>query len=223
MTYRSEKWSGRLDSNQRPPAPKAGALPGCATPRHHQRQGHLLSHAPGATPAAPGCLPPAAGVECAREVNHGSSGEMCEPGVFLSDHPRRRFREILLRTLQAERREDRAPLRLSPPGLPMRPGSQRTRPAVSPRSAGSDPVAPATSATPARGVRKDPVCIRRPPAYQPLQSNLNPHRRHLMHPLTFARSCDSPHRGHTVSPVSDPSGPSGRGAVGSFPITTSGA
>jgi hypothetical protein len=25
--------SGRLDSNQRPPAPKAGALPSCATPR----------------------------------------------------------------------------------------------------------------------------------------------------------------------------------------------
>ena len=33
VTYRSGKWSGRLDSNQRPPAPKAGALPGCATPR----------------------------------------------------------------------------------------------------------------------------------------------------------------------------------------------
>ena len=28
-----EKWSGRLDLNQRPPAPHAGALPGCATPR----------------------------------------------------------------------------------------------------------------------------------------------------------------------------------------------
>src|SRR5262245_28511241 len=27
------KWSGRLDLNQRPPAPHAGALPGCATPR----------------------------------------------------------------------------------------------------------------------------------------------------------------------------------------------
>ena len=27
------KWSGRLDSNQRPPAPHAGALPNCATPR----------------------------------------------------------------------------------------------------------------------------------------------------------------------------------------------
>ena len=26
-------WSGRADSNGRPPAPKAGALPGCATPR----------------------------------------------------------------------------------------------------------------------------------------------------------------------------------------------
>src|SRR5882672_10859609 len=27
-------WSGRRDSNSGPPAPKAGALPGCATPRH---------------------------------------------------------------------------------------------------------------------------------------------------------------------------------------------
>src|SRR5689334_18755446 len=30
-----EIWSGRGDLNARPPAPKAGALPGCATPRHH--------------------------------------------------------------------------------------------------------------------------------------------------------------------------------------------
>ncbi len=29
-----EIWSGRGDLNARPPAPKAGALPGCATPRH---------------------------------------------------------------------------------------------------------------------------------------------------------------------------------------------
>ena len=28
------RWSGRLDLNQRPPAPHAGALPSCATPRH---------------------------------------------------------------------------------------------------------------------------------------------------------------------------------------------
>src|SRR5215468_3665267 len=28
-----EKWSGRLDLNQRPLAPHASALPGCATPR----------------------------------------------------------------------------------------------------------------------------------------------------------------------------------------------
>ena len=35
VTYELGKWSGRLDSNQRPPAPKAGALPGCATPRLH--------------------------------------------------------------------------------------------------------------------------------------------------------------------------------------------
>ena len=35
------RWSGRLDSNQRPPAPKAGALPGCATPRQIQFYGSL--------------------------------------------------------------------------------------------------------------------------------------------------------------------------------------
>ena len=39
LSYRREalgigvKWSGREDLNLRPPAPKAGALPGCATPR----------------------------------------------------------------------------------------------------------------------------------------------------------------------------------------------
>jgi site-specific DNA recombinase len=30
---KNEQWSGREDLNLRPPAPKAGALPGCATPR----------------------------------------------------------------------------------------------------------------------------------------------------------------------------------------------
>src|SRR5208337_4944688 len=29
----NENWSGRADLNRGPPAPKAGALPGCATPR----------------------------------------------------------------------------------------------------------------------------------------------------------------------------------------------
>ena len=31
---KGETWSGRPDSNRGLPAPKAGALPGCATPRH---------------------------------------------------------------------------------------------------------------------------------------------------------------------------------------------
>jgi hypothetical protein len=31
-------WSGRRDLNSGPPAPKAGALPGCATPRHEVRK-----------------------------------------------------------------------------------------------------------------------------------------------------------------------------------------
>ena len=34
------RWSGRLDLNQRPPAPHAGALPSCATPRH----GTMIAH-----------------------------------------------------------------------------------------------------------------------------------------------------------------------------------
>ena len=32
-----ERWSGRLDSNQRPPHPQCDALPGCATPRPGRR------------------------------------------------------------------------------------------------------------------------------------------------------------------------------------------
>ncbi len=35
-------WSGRLDSNQRPPAPHAGALPSCATPRPFGRVAQRL-------------------------------------------------------------------------------------------------------------------------------------------------------------------------------------
>jgi hypothetical protein len=34
---RGSSWSGREDLNLRPPAPKAGALPGCATPRRGRR------------------------------------------------------------------------------------------------------------------------------------------------------------------------------------------
>src|SRR5438067_9647494 len=44
------KWSGRLDSNQRPPAPKAGALPGCATPR--RLYSNRLQEAPPKRPSA---------------------------------------------------------------------------------------------------------------------------------------------------------------------------
>ena len=40
------------------------------------------------------------------------------------------------------------------------------------------------------------------PAYQPLQSNLKWHARHLMHPFTFASSRDSPQRGQVVTSTS---------------------
>src|SRR3954470_5027654 len=36
--------SGREDSNLRPPAPKAGALPGCATPRWKAEGKYMVSH-----------------------------------------------------------------------------------------------------------------------------------------------------------------------------------
>jgi hypothetical protein len=37
------KWSGREDLNLRPPAPKAGALPGCATPRQNSTINPIVS------------------------------------------------------------------------------------------------------------------------------------------------------------------------------------
>ena len=43
------KWSGRADLNGRPPAPKAGALPGCATPR----PAYLTTGLPTGPPASP--------------------------------------------------------------------------------------------------------------------------------------------------------------------------
>ena len=65
--FTSEKWSGRLDSNQRPPAPKAGALPGCATPRLRwilcdirasSTWSLAASRASGSTPRSPDGSPP---------------------------------------------------------------------------------------------------------------------------------------------------------------------
>ncbi len=50
------------------------------------------------------------------------------------------------------------------------------------------------------------MCWKGPQPYHPLQSNLNPHLRHLMHPFTLASSCDSPQRGHVVSSASTPCG-----------------
>jgi site-specific DNA recombinase len=37
QSAKNEEWSGRPDLNRGPPAPKAGALPGCATPRREVR------------------------------------------------------------------------------------------------------------------------------------------------------------------------------------------
>ena len=46
--YDIRSWSGREDSNLRPPAPKAGALPDCATPRllYYNMLAKLLSRYP---------------------------------------------------------------------------------------------------------------------------------------------------------------------------------
>jgi hypothetical protein len=46
---RNGVWSGRPDSNRRPPAPKAGALPGCATSRRVRHLNSTFTHAAGAT------------------------------------------------------------------------------------------------------------------------------------------------------------------------------
>src|SRR5437016_6439204 len=44
---RGLQWSGRLDLNQRPLAPQASALPGCATPRYGSSGGSVVTSAPG--------------------------------------------------------------------------------------------------------------------------------------------------------------------------------
>jgi hypothetical protein len=56
------QWSGREDSNFRPPAPHAGALPGCATPRPNLRLYRgpwptTSAAARGFLPAPAGCRP----------------------------------------------------------------------------------------------------------------------------------------------------------------------
>ena len=62
-----EVWSGRLDLNQRLPAPEAGALPGCATPRRFytkkiEQESQVLSSF---------CF----SRECFYDINHWGSGE----------------------------------------------------------------------------------------------------------------------------------------------------
>lgn len=50
LSVQHRRWSGRPDSNRRPPAPKAGALPGCATPRssaHYHGSGEARRTASG--------------------------------------------------------------------------------------------------------------------------------------------------------------------------------
>src|SRR5579883_1473126 len=47
------EWSGRPDLNRGPPAPKAGALPGCATPRHEVRLDYTALANADAAPRGP--------------------------------------------------------------------------------------------------------------------------------------------------------------------------
>ena len=85
-------WSGRGDLNPRPPAPKAGALPGCATPRRRRK-----CTAP--TEGRPGCdrwsQPPGAarpplgeqltrGCSCQRSISSGNSARRNETNSFAS-------------------------------------------------------------------------------------------------------------------------------------------
>ena len=76
----SHRWSGRRDLNPRPPAPKAGALPGCATSR-----GQGVGPQRGLEPRPPtyeaGALP----VELPR---HGLAGEIRTHGLFVPNEAR---------------------------------------------------------------------------------------------------------------------------------------
>src|SRR6516162_4576595 len=68
-------WSGRADLNGRPPAPKAGALPGCATPRH-LHDGRSLARAARVSQ----CCRPSGG-EMSAERAHGACA-MADAGLL---------------------------------------------------------------------------------------------------------------------------------------------
>src|SRR6266852_3607022 len=59
-------WSGRADLNRGPPAPKAGALPGCATPRLYCSTDSKLL--PRTAPRRALATCPAFGANCAKTV-----------------------------------------------------------------------------------------------------------------------------------------------------------
>ena len=63
-------WSGRRDSNSGPPAPKAGALPGCATPRPDQDP---IRRTPRSRPAPLASRPVQTGVTLATELSATSN------------------------------------------------------------------------------------------------------------------------------------------------------
>ena len=69
-----EGWSGRADLNGRPPAPKAGALPGCATPRRlilHYLSPRLAAHPIGVSGPSRRALSPLENAEERAPGPHG--------------------------------------------------------------------------------------------------------------------------------------------------------
>src|SRR5262249_62193965 len=70
--------SGRRDSNTRPSAPKADALPGCATPRH-RRSAPFAMRRPGGQRAEPLRLAPAHQLEDASGAGEGAAEGVSVP------------------------------------------------------------------------------------------------------------------------------------------------
>src|SRR5205823_12458973 len=98
LSYGEGGWSGREDSNLRPPAPKAGALPDCATPRRGARkhkQNSAFDERDSATPPAPPDSRPsgAAGAPsatCARSPSRAGTRRCARARAAAAPCPRER-------------------------------------------------------------------------------------------------------------------------------------
>ena len=152
------KWSGRLDLNQRPPAPEAGALPSCATPRPRVA-------CPTSASALPRVFPDERHEHASRVLGDAHLAPHLLDELQPLRYPVRRPASPSARPRRAART-----MAVVPPGRPPPPGSGRTAPRRASRTSrwrcaptrSSIPALPASGAPARPGAAAAPPCTLAP-------------------------------------------------------------